>query len=251
MIVVQHVLVQAPGVFGQAERGIRTLPLGQVDRIDRRDSRSPSPDSPDRCSPAWRRARIPARCSSSRNLHTPRDRSCRSPPRKLTWIQSVYSSTCRVVLDAVDFQNSRGPASSIVTVNGSFSGPSVGLGRIRRADQVARGSLLPSRTTTCTSPPVFSPSSRRLRRVVRKHSLRAAQVGHAHRRELHAAQLLRRKRDRHADDAIEDAVVAQDAPKRLALSQQPHVGLAERKSLRSPAESIARGGRISTELSFG
>ena len=36
MIVVEHVLVESPGVFGQPERGVRPLPLGQVDRIDRR-----------------------------------------------------------------------------------------------------------------------------------------------------------------------------------------------------------------------
>src|SRR5690349_8441197 len=64
---------------------------------------------------------------------------------------------------------------------------------------------------------------RRARRVMRKRPLRAANVGHAHRRELHSAQLLRRKRDRHAENTVEDAVVAQHAPKRLALPQHPHI----------------------------
>ena len=34
MIVLQHVFVQAPGVFGQTERCIWTLPLRQINRID-------------------------------------------------------------------------------------------------------------------------------------------------------------------------------------------------------------------------
>ena len=36
VLVVEDVLVQAPGVFRQAQRGERPLPIGQIDRIDRR-----------------------------------------------------------------------------------------------------------------------------------------------------------------------------------------------------------------------
>src|SRR5205085_1859227 len=52
-----------------------------------------------------------------------------------------------------------------------------------------------------------------LRGVKGEHALGATQVGDAHGRELHAAQFLRRKGDRHALDATCDPVLAQDAPK--------------------------------------
>ena len=64
-------------------------------------------------------------------------------------------------------------------------------------------------------------------RVIREHALRAAQVGDAHRRKQHAPQLLRREGDRHAQDAVEDPVLAEDVPERLALAEQPHIGLAQ------------------------
>ena len=73
-------------------------------------------------------------------------------------------------------------------------------------------------------------------RVVGEHPLRAAQVGHAHRREQHAAQLLRRERDRHAQDAAEDAVVAQDVPERAALAQEPDGRPAEGDLILAQAE---------------
>ena len=77
-------------------------------------------------------------------------------------------------------------------------------------------------------------------RVVGEHPLRAAQVGDAHRRQQHAAQLLRRERDRHADDATEDAAVAQEVPERPALAEQPDVGLAERDAVLPQAERAPR-----------
>ena len=46
----------------------------------------------------------------------------------------------------------------------------------------------------------------RASRVLRKCSLRPSKIGDAHRRQLHAVQLFRRKRDRDANDATEDAV---------------------------------------------
>ena len=49
VLVVENVFVQPPGVLGQAERGERALPLGEIDRVDRRDSRSASPGFRGRC----------------------------------------------------------------------------------------------------------------------------------------------------------------------------------------------------------
>ena len=45
----------------------------------------------------------------------------------------------------------------------------------------------------------------------REAALTPPQVRHAHRRQQHAPELLRRKRDRHADDIAEHAVLAQRA----------------------------------------
>ena len=78
--------------------------------------------------------------------------------------------------------------------------------------------------------------ARRPRGVVGEHPLRAAQVGDAHRRQQHAAELLRREGDRHADDAAEDAVVAQVVPERPALAEQPHVGLTQGDAVLAQAE---------------
>src|ERR1700733_15573798 len=64
------------------------------------------------------------------------------------------------------------------------------------------------------------------RRVVREHPLRAAQVGDAHRRQQNAAQLFGRKRDRDAENATEDAVLAEDVPEGLAFPEESHAGLA-------------------------
>src|SRR5437879_1948693 len=63
--------------------------------------------------------------------------------------------------------------------------------------------------------------------VVGKHPLAATQIGNAHGRKLHAAKLFGRKGDRHPDDAVENSVFAQDAPKRLAPTEQPDLGLAQ------------------------
>ena len=59
-------------------------------------------------------------------------------------------------------------------------------------------------------------------RVIGEHPLRAAQVGDAHRRQQHPAQFFGGKRDRHAEDAAKDAVLAEDVPERLALAEQAH-----------------------------
>ena len=63
------------------------------------------------------------------------------------------------------------------------------------------------------------------------------------------AQLLGREGDRHAEDAAEDPVVAQDVPERAALAEQPHGRPAEGDLVLAQAEH-RRGGRISTELSL-
>ncbi len=49
LVVVQDVLVQGPGVLGQAERGERALLLGQVDRNRPPGSRPASPAARGRC----------------------------------------------------------------------------------------------------------------------------------------------------------------------------------------------------------
>ena len=66
--------------------------------------------------------------------------------------------------------------------------------------------------------------------------------GSAHGRQLHAAELFGRKGDRHAEDAVENAVVAEDGPERLALAQQTHVGLAAGQCGTFPSRSVRRGG---------
>ncbi len=71
----------------------------------------------------------------------------------------------------------------------------------------------------------------RLGCVLGEDSLGAAEIRNAHRRQLHAVQFLGRKRDWHSDDAIEDAVIAQDAPERPALTQQADVGFAQRQAV--------------------
>src|SRR5262249_52418927 len=67
--------------------------------------------------------------------------------------------------------------------------------------------------------------------VVRKSSLRAAQVGNAHGRELNAAQFLRWKRNGNANDAAKDPILVQHVPERLTLSKQPHIGSAKRNGV--------------------
>ena len=49
VLVAQDVLVERPGVLGQAERGERALPLGQVDASRPTGSRPASPGFPGRC----------------------------------------------------------------------------------------------------------------------------------------------------------------------------------------------------------
>ena len=62
-----------------------------------------------------------------------------------------------------------------------------------------------------------------------ERALRAEQVGHAHRAELGAIELVRRKCDGHPQDGAPDAVLAEDGPERLRPSQQPEVGTAQRQ----------------------
>ena len=95
LVVVQDALVQGPGVLGQAERGVRALLLGQVDRIHRRvadrhrrllgvdvDRRDVEPE-------------LGLGAQSSRNLHTP-PTVTPGPARKPTLIQSVYTSVLQL-----------------------------------------------------------------------------------------------------------------------------------------------------------
>ena len=56
-------------------------------------------------------------------------------------------------------------------------------------------------------------------REIEKRALGAAQVGDAHRGELHAVKLVGWKSDRHAQDGAEDARVAEHVPKRFAAAE--------------------------------
>src|SRR6516165_4786426 len=79
-----------------------------------------------------------------------------------------------------------------------------------------------------------------LARVVRKSSLRAAQVGNAHGRELNAAQFLGWERDGNPNDAAKDPILVQHVPERLALAKQPHVGSPERNGVLAEADGAPR-----------
>ncbi len=113
----------------------------------------------------------------------------------------------------------------IVTRNGSlrFSGSAQG---VLRADQIGANGVAIAKDVMDLSARLFTliPNAGR---VIGEHPLRAAQVGDAHSREQHSVQLLGREGDRHADDATEDAVLAQDVPEGLALTKQPHISPSE------------------------
>ena len=241
VLVFEHLLAQPPRVLGQAQRGIRTLPLRQVDRIDRRvadrhrrvfridvDGRhvefelglgaqqQEAADTANRACPAGREiAPESNRCTS------PCCRTCEVP-----LILSVARS------GAVDRYRER--QSAAVRVPDGTDASARAVRTRQRCRRAARGAL---RRRSCVLDP-----SRRARRVMGKRPLRAAQVGNAHGRQLHAAELLGRKRDRHAEDAVEDAVAAENAPERLTLAEQPHVGLAADRNRIGP-QPIRRGAR--------
>ncbi len=62
-------------------------------------------------------------------------------------------------------------------------------------------------------------------REQQERALGAEQVGHAHRRQLGAVELVRREGDRHPQHRAPDVVIAEDAPERLGFSQLPDIGL--------------------------
>ena len=100
--------------------------------------------------------------------------------------------------------------------------------------------LLPSRTTNCRSPPVLLVGA--ASRSCSGKTSPACRAG----RERTSPRAARRaifsggKRDRHAEDAVEDAVVAEHAPERLALAQQAHVGLAKGKHVLAQTQNAPR-----------
>src|SRR5579871_3270967 len=75
---------------------------------------------------------------------------------------------------------------------------------------------------------------------MRERTLCAAQVRHAHGRELNATQLLRGKGNRHAQDAVEDAMLAEHMPERFAFAKQANVGLAEWEAILAQSETACR-----------
>ena len=80
------------------------------------------------------------------------------------------------------------------------------------------------------------------RRVVGEFTLSPAQIRDAHGRQLHSMQFFGREGDRDPDDAIEYAVVAEDAPEWATLSQQANVRACKGKS--PLAESKQGSGRM-------
>ena len=101
-----------------------------------------------------------------------------------------------------------------------------------RAERVFRADELgPNRVAVADDAMNFAaglfPLALRPGRVVGEHPLRAAEVRNAHRRQQDAAQLLRWEGNGDANDAAENAVFTQDVPEGFALTEQPHVCLAE------------------------
>ena len=78
----------------------------------------------------------------------------------------------------------------------------------------------------------LEPAARRPRGEERERALRAEQIGHAHRAQLGAVELVRRKRDRHAEHRAPDVVIAENRPERPGLAQQAQFGPAQRNAKR-------------------
>ena len=63
-------------------------------------------------------------------------------------------------------------------------------------------------------------------RESREFTLSAAKIRNTHRGKLDTVEFFRRERDGNANDAAEDAVLAQNAPERATFTQQPNIGTA-------------------------
>jgi hypothetical protein len=126
----------------------------------------------------------------------------------------------------------------------TLTGPSRPCGRARsraagRAAARPRRNMLggPSRTVSIRSPSSSTgtrrpPSLKPLRRgpggEQEEGPLGAEEVGHAHGRELGAVELVRREGDRHPQHGAPDPVLAEQCPERLRLAQQPKLRLGQR-----------------------
>ena len=185
--------------------------------------------------------------ASSRNLHTPLT-FMPGATRKRTGIQSVYTSF-RSSYFAPPILRTARSWSLIVTANGSLRSLGFREQRVLRADQVGADGVALAGDVMDLAADLLALVAN-AGRVIGEHPLRAAQVGDAHRRQQDPAQLLGGKRDRHAEDATEDAVLAQDVPERLALAEQPHARPCPAGIWYRPMRIDRRGGRISTELSL-
>ena len=81
-------------------------------------------------------------------------------------------------------------------------------------------------------------------REQRKHTLRAAKVGHAHSGQRDTVKLFRRKRDGNPKDTAENAVFAKRDPEGFAFSKQPNVGFSDRQGERTDFEYPAGSANI-------
>ncbi len=72
---------------------------------------------------------------------------------------------------------------------------------------------------------------RRARGVEQEGALRAEQIGHAHRAQLGAVEVVRRKRDGDAQHGAPDAVLAENRPERLGPPQQSQLRFLQRNAV--------------------
>ena len=240
-LLVQHALVQPPGVLGQTQRGITTQRLGKIDRIGERvrdGQRRLVRIDVDRCHVELQMRRRLLEVETADALHRVVQRRTErqfDPRREFLELQRerlVPYRQQRVVLTGADLHLERQTHLPGILDQRVFGTRDVALDlAVPQFDR----NLHAAREAAA----FFGVAA-----VIREGPLTALQVGHHHRRQQRAAELPRRESDRHADDRTEDAVIAEDLPERLALAPQIHRGLPQRDPVLAQLQDARRVGHL-------
>ncbi len=243
LVVADDLLVERPRVLGQAQRGERTLPLGQVNRIDRRVADRHHGTLGVDVDGSHVKFEVGLGLQQQ-ELAEPAHRHGRRDAEDHANPVGVNASLERVSragdLEACPIRPHARDDKRQPELAGA--GPQ----RILWSNQICadRAAIAGDVMDVAAGRLAYVPIAGGIKR---EHALCAAEVGNAHGREQHAAQLLGREGDRHTEDAIEDAVLAEDAPERLALAEQPYIGFAQgnRGTFRCGSIALAGGSRPS------
>ncbi len=240
-LLVQHALVQPPGVLGQPERRVAPQQLGQVDRVGEgvrdRQRRLVGVDVDRRhVQPEVRRGLEQVEAHDAAHADTQPGLELQlDPGRELPRLQRVAllgdrQLRARVALAEPHFERNAHLAGSVyhrVLGPGDVAANHAVAHFDRDAHAAGEGAL-----------------ARRLVAVVREGALAALEVRHAHRRQQRAVELLGREGDRHAQDRAEDAVVAEDLPERLALATQVDHRLTQGDLVLADLQGAPRSGHL-------